>query len=120
MWPARIIAVLDGLALVQVPGGMLAVPDPTALLQVGDRTMIVWGAAAGTTIGLSFGPFTVQRSGNAAILRSSEATIPLLLAAGDALPDTVLFTVATAPAEYDEGVVPPPPPAEDWKASSPK
>ncbi len=110
MWPARIIAALDGLALVQVPGGMLAVPDPTALLQVGDRTMIVWGADATTTLGLKFGPFTVNRSGNVAILRSADATVPLLLAAGDVLPDTVLFTVATAPAEYDEGVIPTPPP----------
>lgn len=99
-WPAQILEVVGDLAVVRVPGGLVALDDPTHALTAGAVTIIVTSAPdVQPAAGLQLGTWTVRRGAGICILQRDAAAgcppvrMPLFLQQGE-LGDRVQLTVA--------------------------
>lgn len=120
-WPAKVLANVNGTAIVQVPGGLFPIPDPTQRLQVGDATTVVVDEARSedeSLVGgiqegrrLIFGVFAVSTQQNAIVLSREGVQVPLIVRPDERMPSLATVGVLVLPAEVDEGSEQSTPPA---------
>lgn len=95
-WPARVVAHLGELVVVQVPGGLLLAVDPSGQLRDGDETEVqVRDRLTDADFDVAWGDFyQVTQTGNVALLKSSFGfTTPLLLRTGETLPASLALSI---------------------------
>lgn len=111
---AIVLGALAGVAVLQLPGGLITMPDPRALLLPGDEVDVdVVDAALTLRADLLAGPYDVQQQGELALLRSGSGTVPLVLPSRAPLPACVVLALHVHPTETAEGVEGACPPCSD-------
>lgn len=111
---AIVLGALVGVAVLQLPGALVAVPDPRALLLPGDVVHVdIVDASLTIRADLIAGPFGVQQQGELALLRFDGGVLPLILPSRAPLPACVALAVQVHPTETAEGVEGACPPCSD-------
>lgn len=97
-WPARIVAHIGPLAVVQVPGGLLGASDPRGWLVDGSETTVIASDPTHAQAGVVFlGTYRPERVGDAALLRSdnpnADPNTLLLIPSSTQLPESFTLSI---------------------------